>query len=112
MYTPQSLEYYLSKCRYYHGGDLMDNEIWGGYEKRWIEFHFEEGGIEFLRETVKCYKEDGLGDFLIDDGTPLALKAILWSRYVHWVDYNPDGFKRWYMFGYLQIRPLNKYKKP
>lgn len=34
MYTPQSLEYYLSKCRYYHGGDLMDDEIWGGYEKR------------------------------------------------------------------------------
>ena len=113
MYTPKSREEYIASCRYYGGEeycpDGVNNHFWD-YEHLWVDKHFEEGGIEFLQNLIKDYKSQGLGSYMSDDGTSIAVKGILWCRYEHWTWGTPDGFRVWYKSEYLKAVPLNSEK--
>lgn len=107
-YTPQPREYYISKCRYYKGGDEENtlpspDSINAFYESCWVELHYSEHGIEELRQYVRDYKKFGLGHFNENDEVPIALKAFIWSRYMHWgSEYEtPKSFKEWWRHFYL-----------
>ncbi len=106
-YQPQSREDYLAKCRYYDGNDDLfaygEYSQQANYEQVWVDYHFN-GEIDELNRMVEGYKCFGLGDFNTDDGVPIGLKAILWSRFMHWGSgYEAaDDFKKWYKTFYLK----------
>jgi len=109
MYTPQSRESYIASCRYYKGEERCPKRsttFWR-IERMWVVKHFEDGGIEFLRECVREYKSQGLTSFMTDDGTPIALKALLLGHYQGFTWGSADSFRGWYKEKYLQMRPLN-----
>ena len=108
-YQPKSKAYYVSKCRYYDGDDSKDifgydDPSFAEYEKVWVNSHFED--IDFLRDNVEAYKNWGLADFNTDDGVPMTLKAVLWTRFMHWGSgyETPDDFKKWYLTNYLKTK--------
>ena len=108
-YTPQPREYYISKCRYYNGDDSSDipaeDKLLADYEECWVRSHYKEEDLEYLRECLKDYKAFGLGHFNeSSDGVPITLKALLWSRWMHWGDGygTPTGFIRWFRREYLK----------
>lgn len=113
MYKPKTKEEYISLCRYYRGEECCPdgvNNLFWDYEQLWVEKHFEVGGVEFLQDLIKGYKAVGLGSYMVDDGTPIAIKAILWCRYEHWTEGTPGGFRGWYKREYLNMVPLNSEK--
>lgn len=63
------------------GGDT--NLLWE-YEKTWVEFHDTCRGIFLLNEYIHDYDYAELMNFAERDGTPISLKALLFSRYCHW----------------------------
>lgn len=79
------------------------NILWY-YESVWVtrvEFRSETDG-NFLEYTA-C----GLADFSTDDGVPMTLKALLFTRYCHWlggysITSDREGFKKWYKEKYLR----------
>lgn len=97
---PKSREYYISKCRYYNGNDDADTDsnLAADYEKVWVDFHFSEDGLESLRGNLERYTRFGLADFNTDDGVPITLKALLWSRFMHWGSgyETKEDFIKWY----------------
>lgn len=108
-YQPQTREYYISKCRFYKGGDEADTLppsdcMNAYYESCWVDFHFNEGGVDKLREFIHDYKKFGLGHFSPDDGAPIALKALIWSRWMHWGSGSetPESFRHWWKEFYLK----------
>ena len=98
MYQPKSREEYIAKCRYYKDALLAN------YEKYWVEKHYTADGIHDLKCLIRDYKEFGLGHFNPHDGAPIALKALIWSRYMHWGSgyETPDTFKQWWRRYYLK----------
>ena len=110
MYQPKSREEYIAQCRYYKG-EPMDEEALGEnyllacYEKYWVEEHYTADGLHDLKCLIKDYKEFGLGHFNPNDGAPIALKALIWSRYMHWGSgyETPDTFKQWWRRFYLKM---------
>lgn len=105
-YTPKPREEYIAMCRYYKGSDSisLENKMFAGYEKMWVEMHYHDYGIKSLKDLVKDYKLHGLGHFSSDDGVSIAFKALLWNRYMHWgcgVE-NTETFKEWYNRFYLK----------
>lgn len=88
MYTPKSREYYVSKCRFYKGNEDANSDSGNGlaadYERVWVDSHFSEEGLDLLRGNLEGYKKFGLADFDADDEVPITLKALLWSRFMHW----------------------------
>jgi hypothetical protein len=101
----KSREYYISKCRYYDGDDIMnapaDKINFAEYEAIWVRANLDD--IDFLRDCAKVYKDWGLVDFNPDDGVPITLKALLLTRFIHWGSGHetPDDFKKWYTEQYL-----------
>jgi len=87
----------IKYCKLYKGertnqykGDL--GLIWD-YERIWVE----NDDPEFYAQILEDYKLYGLSDFSPDDGVPLTLKAMIWSRHAHWYGANDiEGFKDWY----------------
>lgn len=110
MYKPKTKEEYIALCRYYRGEERCPdadlNPFWN-IEKLWVERHFSEEGLKLIRWAIKDYKSQGLEFFMADDGTPLALKAVLLAMYQGFTWGTPESFKSWYLYGYLQIRPQN-----
>jgi len=113
VYTPRSREYYISKCMYYNGDSSLEddgcesdgrNAMVVDYERVWVDEHFTEDGIETLRENLEGYKEYGLEHFNEDDGVPVTLKALLWSRFMHWSSGHEtaEDFMAWYREWYLR----------
>jgi len=105
MYTPKSREEYITKCRYYDGTeDSVYTKRWADYERVWVEWHFSEEGIDELKRLVKAYKAFGLEHFNTDDGIPMSLKALLWSRFMHWGcgDETPESFADWWEQAYMK----------
>lgn len=48
-------------------------------------------------EITEKYITHGLKEFRKNDGTPIEIKALIWSRYAHWYGANDNkGFKEWY----------------
>ena len=94
-------------CRYYNGEieppEGTDSLMWG-YEEAWVRMVLEDSPIP--KGCVKYYTESyDLPNLLPveNDGTPLGIKAILWSRYDHWCGPGTaDSFKRWYFGHYVK----------
>ena len=111
MYQPKSREEYIALCRYYKG-EPMDEDALGAdyglacYERCWVEQHYSADGIHDLKCLIHDYKKFGLGYFNPNDGAPIALKALIWSRYMHWGSGHetPETFKLWWREYYLKER--------
>ena len=107
-YQPKSREEYIASCRYYNGNDYTtlphEDQSMGFYEQCWVEAHYTENGIKDLKRYIRDYKKFGLGKFNPDDGAPIALKALIWSRYMHWGSgyETPETFKEWWKKYYLR----------
>lgn len=72
------------------------------YERRWIEevVGSRGGGFDYVESERDLHE---LELFIIEDGVPLGLKAILFNRYCHWSSYNTiNDFKDWYVRTYLR----------
>ena len=109
-YKPQPREYYISKCRYYDGTEESSlSHFCAGYEQFWVDLHFKEGGIYELKGNIKEYKAFGLGHFNHDDGIPISLKALIWTRYMHWGSgcETPETFGKWWRQFYLDEQPTD-----
>lgn len=101
----------FSHCRFFDGGSRCsyasssERRLWE-YERYWVETPDDE-----LEDEVASYRRFGLGDFSSGDGVPETLKALLWSRFMHWGGVgleqtpSPEAFKRWYRELYLS-RPI------
>ena len=94
-------------CRYYNGEkeppENVDSLFWG-YEEVWVRRMLENDPT--LQQCIDYYaKGYDLPSILPyeADGTPLGMKAILWSRLDHWSYYpaNADEFKKWYKEQYV-----------
>ena len=101
-------------CRYYNGEDQVPDTLPNGkaifwdYERVWISWIME--GSDKLKKNIDYYTEEyDLPHLLPDnDGTPLGLKALLFSRYDYWngfmggstEDY-AQSFKEWYLDNYV-----------
>lgn len=109
MYQPKSREEYIAQCRYYKG-DPIDEDALGKdsllafYEKCWVDKHYTADGISDLKCLIKDYKQFGLGHFNPNDGVPIAFKALIWSRYMHWGcgHETPQTFQQWWREYYLK----------
>lgn len=113
-YIPKKREEYIACCRYYNGSDYntlpVGDQNLGFYEQRWVEMHYTDDGVEELRQYIKDYKKYGLGRFSPDDGAPIALKALIWSRWMHWGSgyETPEDFKEWWKQFYLRIKQIDE----
>lgn len=95
----------MAQCRYYRGEQEsprnVDSLMWY-YESLWVKWSFgtsEERGL--LRRMEESYRAQGLAASEAADGTPLALMALLFDRYMHWIgsygEGDPaDGFRSFY----------------
>ena len=114
MYTPKSREYYVSKCRFYNGNEGANSDSGNGlaadYERVWVDSHFSEEGLDLLRGNLEGYKKFGLADFDADDEVPITLKALLWSRFMHWGSgyETKRDFIDWYYEFYGEEKPNRK----
>ena len=105
--TIMTREELILDCRYYNGEETypegIDSLMWG-YEEAWVRMVLENDPT--LQKWIDYYtKEYALPSILPyeEDGTPIGLKAILWSRLDHW-SYSPanaDSFKDWYHERYV-----------
>ena len=101
-------------CRYYNGEEEVPNtlpkgkEIFWDYERVWVKWVLE--GYPNLQKSIDHYTEAyNLPNLLPEsDGTPLGIKAILFSRYDHWIGYMggpkekyAQEFKEWYLSLYV-----------
>ena len=94
-------------CRYYNGEqeppEGVDSLMWG-YEETWVRWMLENNPS--IQKWIGYYtKQYDLPSILPyeEDGTPIGIKAILWSRLDHW-SYSPanaDEFKDWYHEHYV-----------
>ena len=104
----------LLDCRYYNGEDeepntlLEGKEIFWDYERVWVRWILE--GNERLQKNIDYYTEEYDLPHLLpeNDGTPLGLKALLFSRYDYWSSYRGGSsdkyaqeFKVWYLSKYV-----------
>ena len=101
-------------CRYYNGeGEAQESlpkgkEIFWDYERVWTSWVLE--GSDKLQKNIDYYTEEYDLPHLLpeSDGTPLGLKALLFSRYDYWVGYMggsreeyAQSFKNWYFNKYI-----------
>ncbi len=101
-------------CRYYNGEDEAleslpkGKELFWDYERVWTSWVLE--GSDRLQKNIDCYSEEYDLPHLLpeSDGTPLGLKALLFSRYDYWVGYMGgskeeyvQSFKNWYFNKYV-----------
>ena len=68
------------------------------YEKIWFE---GKDTPNYFDNEIAEYIACGLEHFNEDDGTPIALKALLFNRYCDWlggyaIEDDVAGFKEWY----------------
>ncbi len=112
-------QYLMSQCRYYNGESEPPRSLPDGcalmwdYEWHWVLWSLKGDSMmeHFQRMIEEFHLESKDGD-----KTPLTLKALLLSRYLHWGgDYAPmekalKNFERWYEEHYL-IWPTNEERK-
>jgi hypothetical protein len=101
----------FSRCRFFDGGaqcsylSAFEQRLWE-YERLWVETPDDD-----FADEIKSYRRFGLEDFSSSDGVPETLKALLWSRFIHWGGVgveqspSPEAFKHWYRERYLS-RPI------
>ena len=92
-------------CRYYNGEEYppsSTNSLFWGHEEVWVKRMLENDPT--LQKCIDYYtKRYDLPSILPEDGTPIGIKAILWSRLDHWSYYPADAdiFKEWYQDNYV-----------
>ena len=101
-------------CRYYNGEEEVPNSLPEGksifwdYERVWVRWVLEES--DRLQKNIDYFTEEyDLPNLLPEsDGTPLGLKALLFSRYDYWLGYmggstdeHAQQFKEWYLSKYV-----------
>ena len=94
-------------CRYYNGEEEppegTDSLMWG-YEEAWVRMVLEDNPTpkKCIEYYTKKYDLPHLLPFE-EYGTPIGIKAILWSRLDHWSYLPADGelFKSWYHEHYV-----------
>ena len=104
----------LLDCRYYNGEEEVPNTLPEGmaifwdYERVWVKWTLE--GSDSVQKQIDYYTEvyDLPDLFPENDGTPLGLKALLFSRYDYWNGYMggprdkyAQQFKEWYLRTYV-----------
>jgi hypothetical protein len=94
----------LTSCRYYKGENENpykdgNKALFWEYEKNWLDMFLDESQtlIEYRDEYVK----DGLLDFESKDDVPTTLKAMLYNRFLYWLEGSPTEFKKFYNEQYL-----------
>lgn len=109
-------DFLILECRYYNGEpdnpfsqklSAFEAELWY-YERFWVG-EYDKEDTKLVHEANKNYEKELL-DFEPNDGTPIELKALLWSRYEQWTSGSLDGFKKWYL-KYYQSRPTNRQRR-
>lgn len=75
------------------------------YERRWVN-DLASGKTSFYTEALELYKNYGLENFNNDDGVPLTLKVLLFTRFMHWsggygAEYDREAFKQFYFQTYI-----------
>lgn len=100
----------LHYCQYYRGeatnpytaAPLL--QLWE-CERFWAQAG-ETNNVDTLRFYLRTYLESGLGIFLIDDPTPITLKAALFHHYCQIHSLPPieaaDPFKTFYQLHYTK----------
>ena len=94
----------LTSCRYYKGeqknpyADDSKAQFWE-YEKKWLDMFLDESPtlVDYRDEYVK----DGLQDFESKDDVPTTLKAMLYNRFLYWLEGSPAEVKKFYKEQYL-----------
>ena len=84
---------------------LGQDQVLAFYERCWVDKHYTENGIDELKCLIKDYKQFGLGHFNPPhDRAPIALKALIWSRFMHWGSgyETPESFQEWWREYYLK----------
>jgi hypothetical protein len=90
-------------CRYYKGEGENPHKngekaaFWE-YEKAWVDMSLTED--DALVACMNEYTTQGLADFEENDGVPILLKALLFSRFVYWLSGTPEEFKTFYKHQY------------
>lgn len=87
------------RCLYYKGEEQCpyesgDKASFWEYERAWVDMSLAESDA-----LVACWNEyvaQGLADFETEDGTPVLLKALLFSRFVYWLSGTPEEFEAFY----------------
>ena len=104
MDTPKSREELIAQCKYYDGTEESSCQMFGDYEQIWVEKNFSEEGRDLLQRNVNAYKAFGLEHFNEEDGVPMSLKALLWSRFMYWGcgRETPEDFAKWWKDTYLK----------
>jgi len=103
----------ISRCRYYGGekdSPFSDQEMdsYWFYESAWVRENIQHN-YDFLNENLMGYLYHGHYPCGIGDKTPVTLKALLWSRYDHWMsDFMDGGFEQYYQT-YLDKAPIHKH---
>ena len=104
-----SREELILDCRYYNGEEEppvgTDALMWG-YEEAWVRMTLENNPTpqQCLDRYTKMYDLPSILPYE-KDGTPLGLKAILWSRCDYWSGFErvtAESFIRWYHQHYLK----------
>lgn len=102
---------FLPFCRYYKGEKENpyksgNKALFWDYERAWIDLSVDKED-NALGNMLDEYIAAGLSEFEMQDDTPIALKALLFNRYGHWLGgygliEDAKSFKKFY---------LNEYKK-
>jgi len=94
---------YLQFCRYYKGEKNPPRDtsytFWE-YEQKYVDWLLSDDIC--LDNMLNEYISKGLENYAMRDGTPIALKALLYNRYSYWTQGDTDGFKKWYQREYLK----------
>lgn len=94
------MEELLTKCNYYKGEDscpleIRDKSMFWEYEKMWVERKLTDSNFD--EAEILEYKKHNLENFASNDGIAIGIKALLFSRYMHWSYIaTADDFKTWY----------------
>lgn len=96
----------IKQCRYYNGEkenpfkeERQDKKMFWDYEKSWVELTLSSDAI--IGKMLDGYRRyPGMKSFEVNDGTPETLKALLFNRYMHWME--DDGFKGFYRGQYVE----------
>lgn len=114
-------KYLILQCRYYKGESkepqpLKDApsefHLFWDYERLWVEWSLNDDPmIKSFEEDIKAYNLKSIDE----DKTPLTLKALLWSRYLHWggfgsIEEELKSFENWYFKNYQKWKTNREHR--
>lgn len=98
-------EKYMQQCKYYKGEEECphkgDKALLWEYERAWVDMSTSKEGKSLLMEYVGEFNRAGMGQYEVNDGVPINLKALLYNRFIHWqggygTSIDNASFKEWY----------------